>query len=287
MTKQKYYAVKKGRETGIFTDWNCCQKSTTGFPGAVFKSFESKKAAETFLSDVDIAVSTDIAPLLQLDYYAVKKGRETGIFTDWSSCQEAITGFPGAIFKSFKNKEAAEAFLSDADIVVSDDIATRLQQGRTVAFVDGSFDGLKGYYSYGIVIINNNMEETELCGKSNNAKFLAHNNVAGEIFGVVGAMDWALQNNCNKLSIFHDLEGLARWADGSWKTNNDLTKFYQSFIEKYKGVIDLEFVKVKGHSNNKYNDRADQLAREAIFENKTCMDASGNGVYIIDNIKEQ
>ena len=35
----KYYAVKKGRKTGIFTTWDDCKAQVNGYKGAVYKSF--------------------------------------------------------------------------------------------------------------------------------------------------------------------------------------------------------------------------------------------------------
>ncbi|WP_148927662.1 ribonuclease H [Paenibacillus methanolicus] len=46
MAKSKYYVVWAGRKPGIYTTWADCQKQTTGFSGARFKSFESKAEAE-------------------------------------------------------------------------------------------------------------------------------------------------------------------------------------------------------------------------------------------------
>lgn len=47
MAKQpKFYVVWHGRETGVFDSWEACKQQTGGFPGAVFKSFPSRKAAE-------------------------------------------------------------------------------------------------------------------------------------------------------------------------------------------------------------------------------------------------
>ena len=46
----KYYAVAKGRKTGIFTSWDDCQDQVKGFSGAVFKSFSTEKEAKRFLS---------------------------------------------------------------------------------------------------------------------------------------------------------------------------------------------------------------------------------------------
>ncbi|WP_317168256.1 ribonuclease H family protein [Flavobacterium silvaticum] len=46
MTKQKYYVVWVGRETGVFETWENCQLQIKGFPKAVYKSFKSKHEAE-------------------------------------------------------------------------------------------------------------------------------------------------------------------------------------------------------------------------------------------------
>ena len=47
--------------------------------------------------------------LAKTKFYAVKKGRQTGIFLTWAQCQEQVKGYPGAIFKSFPTKEDALA----------------------------------------------------------------------------------------------------------------------------------------------------------------------------------
>jgi len=47
--KKKYYAVAKGRKTGIFTSWDDCKKQVNGFSGAIFKSFKSIQDAKEFL----------------------------------------------------------------------------------------------------------------------------------------------------------------------------------------------------------------------------------------------
>ncbi|QIP15311.1 ribonuclease H [Spirosoma aureum] len=43
--KPKFYVVWRGRETGVFDNWDDCQKQTAGFDGALFKAFDTKPAA--------------------------------------------------------------------------------------------------------------------------------------------------------------------------------------------------------------------------------------------------
>ncbi|KAL2264995.1 hypothetical protein VTJ83DRAFT_7505 [Remersonia thermophila] len=44
-------------------------------------------------------------------YYAVRVGAKPGIYTSWAICQQQISGFKGAVFKSFTDYEDASAFV--------------------------------------------------------------------------------------------------------------------------------------------------------------------------------
>lgn len=50
----KYYAVRKGFKTGIFTTWEECQSYVYGFSNAEFKSFRSESEAREYLNN-DVA----------------------------------------------------------------------------------------------------------------------------------------------------------------------------------------------------------------------------------------
>jgi hypothetical protein len=49
MNVPKYWAVKVGRKTGIFTSWNECKEQVHGYSNAVQKRFRSLEKAEAFL----------------------------------------------------------------------------------------------------------------------------------------------------------------------------------------------------------------------------------------------
>ena len=56
-------------------------------------------------------------------YYVVWVGRKTGVFDAWDECNEQISGFPKAVYKSFKTKELAEqAFKSSSKEFIGKDI---------------------------------------------------------------------------------------------------------------------------------------------------------------------
>ena len=52
-------------------------------------------------------------------YYAVSKGRYTGVFETWAECSDATQGYSGAAFKSFKTLAEAQAFVSSGSSLSS------------------------------------------------------------------------------------------------------------------------------------------------------------------------
>lgn len=57
-------------------------------------------------------------------YYAVAKGHNPGIYTEWARTSENIKGFAGACYKSFKTVEEAREYLNKNDIKVADKAVT-------------------------------------------------------------------------------------------------------------------------------------------------------------------
>lgn len=220
-----------------------------------------------------------------MKYYAVKAGRTVGIFDNWNECNESIKGFPGQDFKSFNSREEAEAYLMDKDLwdeIVEKDI----EKGFLVAFCDGSYENKLNRYSYGVVLIDSEKKETSLCGFGSNQKYISSNNIIGEIFGVINALDWAVSNGYEKIKIYHDYEGLSKWVSGEWTAKSDVAQMFLSIYHtKFDGVLEIQFEKVKGHSNNKYNDKADTLAKSAL-QDKTKMAIQGNHWFVLPYFKE-
>jgi ribonuclease HI len=209
-------------------------------------------------------------------YYAVKVGKITGLFRTWPECEESIKGFSGAKYKSFLTKEEAEAYLADKDIY-DEKVKEAISKGYVVAFCDGSFDSKQNRYSHGVLAIDTNLNGHPICGSGNDPKFISGHNIAGEIFGAIEAMDWAISNGYSKLKIFHYYEGLSKFISGEWKPKSDSAKMYVSlFKEKFAGILQVEFEKVVGHSHYKYNKKADELARKALFDNSKIPPHGGN-----------
>ncbi len=134
---------------------------------------------------------------------------------------------------------------------------------EVIAYVDGSFNVSTKEFAYGVVIVKPEGEET-FSKKMNDPELASMHNVAGEIKGAEAAMQYALDHGAKRLVIYHDYEGIAKWCLGLWKTNKEGTKAYKAFYEEAKKSLTIEFVKVTGHSGDKYNDLADRLAKNEL-----------------------
>jgi len=205
------------------------------------------------------------------NFYAVKKGLTPGIYRTWDECRAQVDGFPGAEYKGFSTLSEANEYLgidmasepSDGDASCAPSPAP----GCAIAYVDGSFKQATGDFAYGVVMfvnLNGEITEHHISRAFNVPELSEMRNVAGEIMGSGEAMRQARSMNLTNLTIYHDYEGIAKWPLGLWKTNKTWTQKYKAFYQEISQSVHVDFVKVKGHSGDKYNDLADKLAKEAL-----------------------
>ena len=195
-------------------------------------------------------------------FYAVRKGRTTGILMTWKECQAATTHYPGAEFKSFPTREEAEAFLNRTCVLGVDTPET--DSPVLDIYVDGSYHIRRHIYGWGVVILNGDPPET-LCGSGDEADYLMARNVAGEVFASLHAMQWAVEHGYSSIRIFYDYEGICKWATGDWKTNTPISIMYANTVrENYSKKLHVTFEKVEAHTGVRYNELADQVAKSAV-----------------------
>ena len=211
-------------------------------------------------------------------FYAVRVGRTPGIYNSWDDCKAQIDGFSNATYKSFKTAAEAVAFMGWGDssdalgIKASAPVENKVSEAsennitdalENVAYVDGSFNVATGEFSYGVVMFHDGKEHT-FSKSFSDPELASMRNVAGEIKGSEAAMEYAYKNGMKTLTIYHDYEGISKWPLRLWAANKEGTKAYQQYYDEIKKYVDIKFVKVKGHSGDKYNDLADKLAKEAL-----------------------
>ena len=198
-------------------------------------------------------------------FYAVRCGRRTGVFTTWAECQEQVKGFSGAVFKSFLNKEDAENYVSKIpeDPVFSKDIP---DNKTPYAFVDGSFNDSSKEYGFGGILFDGNNYHI-IRGRGYDKEMLEMRNVAGEIQGVMEAVNMAKRLGINSLDIYYDYEGIRAWAEDAWTARKTGTKRYAQFMKDE--TMHFTFRKVTAHTGVVGNEYADVLAKSAIGINLT------------------
>ncbi|MCB1190369.1 MAG: hypothetical protein KDK90_08045 [Leptospiraceae bacterium] len=127
-------------------------------------------------------------------------------------------------------------------------------------YVDGSY--YKGKTGYGAVILDGEKVIQEISGKLDNAEVEGTRQVAGELFAAMESIKWCQNNQIKSIKLYYDYMGIENWATGVWKANIPVTQNYKNFIKNSDLTID--WIKVKSHSGNKWNDIADKLAKNAI-----------------------
>ena len=201
-------------------------------------------------------------------YYVVRTGKTAGIYMNWDDCKAQVQGFSGAEYKSFPTITEAEAYMGG---VVKNSIQVENEGGipvtdklNAVAYVDGSYNIATKEFSYGVVMFHDG-KELHFSQKVDDRELAEMRNVAGEIKGSECAMRYAVENGCETLVIYHDYEGISKWCTGAWKANKPGTIAYKKYYEEVSSKLKVEFIKVKGHSGDRFNDVADELAKKAIF----------------------
>lgn len=194
-------------------------------------------------------------------FYAVRKGRKTGVFLTWAECQKQVNGFSGPEYKSFPTREAAEAYVYGATVKMDTPVIDETE--RAVAYVDGSYNVVTKEYSYGAILIYLG-KEYEFSNKGEDQSLADMRNVAGEILGAEKMMQQCIENGIKVLDLYYDYEGIEKWCTGAWQAKKPGTQAYRDAYQKMSKNLIVNFHKVAAHTGVELNERVDQLAKRAL-----------------------
>jgi ribonuclease HI len=222
-------------------------------------------------------------------YYVVWKGRETGVFNDWSTCKKHIDHFPGARYKSFKTlNEAEAAYKGSSSVGASAQTAIKKKPGvktytaaeiklidaDTKIYTDGGCEPNPGEAGSGVAVYRNE-QVSELWYGLYNPKGTNNTAELNALFqAMVMAKDELKQGR--RVAIFCDskysIQCITHWAAGwekkGWKKAGGEIKnlsLIQEMYALYKELKSkLQILHVNGHVGVEGNELADRMSILAI-----------------------
>lgn len=220
---------------------------------------------------------------MQKKVYAVRRGRQTGLFASWAECQKQVTGFPGARFKSFTDAQEAMKWLSGEETAPAPKRTVHRKKAAKTAtpspalrpdeeqdyviYTDGSClrnpDGPGGWAAVACEVATG--EVTELSGGNPSTT-----NNRMELLAAIKALEFAPAGT--KVALYTDSQYLkngitkwvAAWKRRGWKKADGQPVLNQSYwieLDKLYTAHDVTFHWVKGHVGVALNERCDQLAK--------------------------
>ena len=139
---------------------------------------------------------------------------------------------------------------------------------KVTIYTDGACSGNPGPGGWGTILMYKENRKELSCGCKNTT-----NNIM-ELTAVIEGLK-ALKRPCD-VEVYSDSAYVVNafkngwiddWQKNGWKTSNKTPVKNQTLWEKLyelTKVHNVEFIKVKGHSDNEYNNRCDELAKEEI-----------------------
>ncbi|XP_008504412.2 ribonuclease H1 isoform X1 [Calypte anna] len=260
-----FYAVRKGRRTGVYRTWAECKEQVNKFPSASFKKFATEKDAWAFVGS-ELPGRQQPKPAGAYSTLAVpqenSQKEEPKISTlCCSTCKRPYDESTSEehVAKRVKHEmptvsEDKFSYMGDFAVVYTDGCCSGNGHNKARA-------GIGVYWGPGHPL---NTSE-RLPGRQTNQR--------AEIHAACKAIEQAKSQNIKKLIIYTDskftINGITSWVD-NWKTNGWRTSSGGSVINKEdferldnlsKG-IEIQWMHVPGHAGFQGNEEADKLARE-------------------------
>lgn len=172
------------------------------------------------------------------NYYVVWSGRQIGVFASWDECRLQVEGFPGARYKGFPTREAAESAFKNGP---TDDVKTHgraslqsIPEGvphpdtNTIA-VDAACSGNPGKMEYRGVFVETGTEVFK------SPVFEGGTNNIGEFLAIVHCLAWQQKKHLN-YPIYSDSVNGQKWVrEGVCKTKlveNEKNKYLFEVIRR-------------------------------------------------------
>ena len=207
-------------------------------------------------------------------FYAVKRGRKTGLYTVWAECAAQVKGFQGAVYKGFMTENEARAWLGGADAraeqprAVAEMAAPSAPDADYIIHTDGSClrnPGGAGGWAAVIETAATGAVEEKSGGDpetTNNRMELTAALMA--LSAVPEGARVALYTDSQYLKNAFTKFWLPAWKKRGWKKADGEPVLNQDLwvqLDAAFAARQVQFHWVKGHAGNPRNERCDVLAR--------------------------
>ncbi len=143
---------------------------------------------------------------------------------------------------------------------------------KVVIYTDGACSGNPGPGGWGAILMYNNIKKEISGGKKNTTNNIMELTAVVEALGILKyPCEVDLYSDSSYVVNAFDKGWIYNWMKNNWQTaNKEPVKNKEIWQELYSltQTHKVKFIKVKGHSDNEYNNRCDELARNAISEIK-------------------
>ena len=109
-----YYGVAEGRSPGVYTTWEETKREVSNYRGAVHKRFVLRESAQRFVERYNPPKGGPVVTPPPGDkWYAVVRGRKTGLYDCWREASSMVNGYSKNQYKAFDSREEASLYWWD------------------------------------------------------------------------------------------------------------------------------------------------------------------------------
>jgi len=245
-----FYAVKHGRNVGIYPTWAECESQVKGFPGARYKKFGSQSEAQDFINEGSSSNSS--------------RNTSLGV-RNTNSFKSKTQGYSFGASTSLKRTKIldhlpTQNFSTSSTPVVYTDGCCR---------GNGKLGAIGGIGVYWGPEHPRNISEPLLTNEPTNQK--------AELEAAIRAIECAIQMNLDCVEVRTDskytiksvTEWIPRWEKNGWKTSKNTDVLNKEKMIRLNAVckkIEVKWTHVRGHQGIHGNEEADRLANEGALQ---------------------
>lgn len=210
-----------------------------------------------------------------MPYYAVRRGFQLGVFSQYENVRKSILGHPNPKFRKFSTHAAAWAWYTNPDLPDPPPPTPRMEIFTDGCCLDNGGDqaraGVGVYFDKG-----------DVRNISQPLSVPPHTNNRAEYEAALLALQWVLRNHERDVKIWSDSRLLvstynlwmATWEKNDWKKSDGKEVMNLDLVRQLAAVkaqllekgISVQVEWCKGHAKNIGNEGADALAKAGALQ---------------------